>query len=283
MKKTTLLFNTSNFLTKQDISINFHTSPYSEFHSHTFFEFHIQTHGSVIHHYENKYEKIKTGDIILISPSLSHSYIADPKSKNGSKYLNLAISTNFFTNLISFLGIANFKTFIDDMELLMQFHISSASVKHLYKQYNELETYENKQSQDYFLSLKFYLINLLSLIYNISSSTFSTKPKWLINFLNILENPDNYQLSVQELLKHSFYSPSHLAFLFKKHMGVTIHEYICSKKMERASFLLKNTDYKITEIAIQLGYSEQGHFSYLFKQKYKYTPFEYRKKFSTKK
>lgn len=218
----------------------------------------------------------------MISPSLSHNYIAVPKSKKGSKYLNLAISTNFFKNLITFLGIANFKTFIDDMELLMKFHISSASVKQLYKQYNELEKHENKQSPDYFLSLKFYLINLLNLIYNISSSTFSTKPKWLINFLNILDNQDNYQLSVQELVERCFYSPSHLSVLFKKHMGVTIHKYIRSKKMEHATFLLKNTDYKITKIAIQLGYSEQGHFSYLFKQIYKCTPLEYRKKFNVK-
>lgn len=278
MRKSSTLISTSSFLTKQDLFLNLHSEPYIYFHNHTFFEFHIQIQGSVIHHYDEKVEQIQTGDILLISPALSHSYTADSTSKRSSRYLNLAISASYFKSLITCLGISHLKTFIDDMELLMKFHIPPASLKQLCKRYDKLDTEENKQSSEYLLSLKFFLLSLLDIIHSIPSYSFSEKPRWLVDFLNILNDPNYYQLSIQELAQHSFYSPNHLSVLFKQYMGVTIHEYIRAKKMDHASYLLKNTDLNITAIAIQLGYSEQGHFSSLFKRIYKCSPLEYRNK-----
>ena len=278
MRKSSTLISTSSFLTKQDLFLNLHSEPYIYFHNHTFFEFHIQIQGSVIHHYDEKVEQIQTGDILLISPALSHSYTADSTSKKSSRYLNLAISASYFKSLITCLGISHLKTFIDDMELLMKFHIPPASLKQLCKRYDKLDTEENKQSSEYLLSLKFFLLTLLDIIHSIPSYSFSEKPRWLVDFLNILNDPNYYQLSIQELAQHSFYSPNHLSVLFKQYMGVTIHEYIRAKKMDHASYLLKNTDLNITAIAIQLGYSEQGHFSSLFKRIYKCSPLEYRNK-----
>ena len=278
MRKSSTLISTSSFLTKQDLFLNLHSEPYIYFHNHTFFEFHIQIQGSVIHHYDEKVEQIQTGDILLISPALSHSYTADSTSKRSSRYLNLAISDSYFKSLITCLGISHLKTFIDDMELLMKFHIPPASLKQLCKRYDKLDTEENKQSSEYLLSLKFFLLTLLDIIHSIPSYSFSEKPRWLVDFLNILNDPNYYQLSIQELAQHSFYSPNHLSVLFKQYMGVTINEYIRAKKMDHASYLLKNTDLNITAIAIQLGYSEQGHFSSLFKRIYKCSPLEYRNK-----
>ena len=278
MRKSSTLISTSSFLTKQDLFLNLHSEPYIYFHNHTFFEFHIQIQGSVIHHYDEKVEQIQTGDILLISPALSHSYTADSTSKRSSRYLNIAISDSYFKSLITCLGISHLKTFIDDMELLMKFHIPPASLKQLCKRYDKLDTEENKQSSEYLLSLKFFLLTLLDIIHSIPSYSFSEKPRWLVDFLNILNDPNYYQLSIQELAQHSFYSPNHLSVLFKQYMGVTIHEYIRAKKMDHASYLLKNTDLNITAIAIQLGYSEQGHFSSLFKRIYKCSPLEYRNK-----
>lgn len=282
MRKSSTLISTSSFLTKQDLFLNLHDEPYVYFHNHTFFEFHIQIQGSVIHHYDEKVEQIQTGDILLISPALSHNYTADSTSKKSPRYLNLAISASYFKNLITCLGITHLKTFIDDMELLMKFHIPTAPLRQLCKRYNELAMEENKQSPEYLLSLKFYLISLLDMIHSIPSYSFSEKPRWLVDFLNILNDPIYYPLSIQELAQHSFYSPNHLSVLFKKHMGVTIHEYVRAKKMDHAAYLLKNTNFNITEIAIQLGYSEQGHFSSLFKRIYKCSPVEYRTKHSIK-
>ncbi len=162
----------------------------------------------------------------------------------------------------------------------MKFHIPQSSLKQLYKRYNELAAEENKQSPEYLLSLKFYLITLLDMIHSIPSYSFSEKPRWLVDFLNVLNDPNYYQLSIQELAQYSFYTPNHLSVLFKKHMGITIHEYVRAKKLDHAAYLLKTTDFNITEIAIQLGYSEQGHFSALFKQTYKCSPLEYRRRHS---
>ena len=277
MRKNTTLIDTSSFLTKQELFLHLHSEPYTEFHNHTFFEFHIQIQGSVIHHYDEKVEQIRTGDVLLISPAFSHSYTKDNASKSPSRYLNLAISAPYFKTLITCLGITHLQTFVDNMELLMKFHLPNASLKQLYKRYTELSLQENTQSTEYSLGLKFYLVSLLDMIHSIPSYSFSDKPRWLVDFLNIVNNPDSYSLSIQELAKYTHYSPNHLFTLFKKYMGTTLHEYIRAKKMDHATYLLKNTNFNITQIAIQLGYSEQGHFSSLFKQVFNCTPIEYRK------
>ncbi|MFS0870872.1 helix-turn-helix domain-containing protein [Paenibacillus xylanilyticus] len=53
-------------------------------------------------------------------------------------------------------------------------------------------------------------------------------------------------------------SPSYLSRLFKKEMGVSFIEYLMNLKVQKAKQLLQDTDYTITEIAEQVGYSERN-------------------------
>lgn len=74
-----------------------------------------------------------------------------------------------------------------------------------------------------------------------------------------------------------YMSPDHMTRVFKKTMGMTISDYILDKKMENAANLLVNTNFSISYIASNIGYSNISHFSGAFKKKYDMTPSEYRK------
>lgn len=77
--------------------------------------------------------------------------------------------------------------------------------------------------------------------------------------------------------KEIAYSQAYIVRLFKKHMGVTPHEYILSRRMETAQLLLKYSMLSIKEIAGRLVFSDQYHFSNYFKKCLGVSPSQFRK------
>ena len=62
---------------------------------------------------------------------------------------------------------------------------------------------------------------------------------------------------------------------FKKTTGTTIYQYYLHKQMLAAKKLL-NEGYPVTEVALKVGYSAIGHFSYQFKQQFGISPKNFR-------
>ena len=62
------------------------------------------------------------------------------------------------------------------------------------------------------------------------------------------------------------YSQAYMVRLFKKHMGITPHEYILKRRLETAQLLLRHSTLSIKEIAERLFFSDQYHFSNYFKK-----------------
>lgn len=88
-------------------------------------------------------------------------------------------------------------------------------------------------------------------------------------------------IPVQELAKLTKLNGSYLSTLFKKETGITISEYILSKKMEAAGNMLKYSDYSYAEISSFLNFSSQSHFIRVFKKQKGITPRQYREKYYT--
>ena len=82
--------------------------------------------------------------------------------------------------------------------------------------------------------------------------------------------------SVSEVAGEVGLNQDYLFHLFKNETGVTFSEFLNSTRMNRAIWLLNNTQLKSYEIAEQVGYSNQAYFSRLFKQKFQMTPYEFR-------
>lgn len=73
-------------------------------------------------------------------------------------------------------------------------------------------------------------------------------------------------------------SKFHMHRLFKQEFGQNIYETIKSIRLQKASsLLLTNKNSTITDIAKMCGYSSQGAFIRVFKQKFEMTPKEWRK------
>ena len=68
----------------------------------------------------------------------------------------------------------------------------------------------------------------------------------------------------------------YLGHLFKNETGMTVNQFLNNTRMNRAIWLLTNTQLKTYEIAEKVGYANSGYFSKLFKQKFHVSPYEFR-------
>jgi AraC-like DNA-binding protein len=86
-----------------------------------------------------------------------------------------------------------------------------------------------------------------------------------------------WNISLKQVAHEFNYTREYLARYFKKHMGMSMLEYIHNMKMAKARELLCQSDLSIKEIAAALGFQDDKYFLRLFKRHEKMTPGEYRK------
>ncbi|HKU98821.1 MAG TPA: helix-turn-helix transcriptional regulator [Vineibacter sp.] len=70
---------------------------------------------------------------------------------------------------------------------------------------------------------------------------------------------------VARLARVSGVSPAHFARSFKEAFGVPPHRYLLTRRIERATALLRDTDLPITEIAFETGWNSLGTFGRTFR------------------
>ena len=71
--------------------------------------------------------------------------------------------------------------------------------------------------------------------------------------------------SVQRLACVSHLSASHFARSFKEAFGVPPHRYVLTRRIEKATTLLRDTDLSIMEIALRTGWLSLGTFGRVFR------------------
>ena len=70
---------------------------------------------------------------------------------------------------------------------------------------------------------------------------------------------------VSRLASVSHVSEAHFARSFKQAFGVPPHRYLLTRRIERATALLRDTDLPITDIAFQTGWESLGTFGRTFR------------------
>ncbi len=84
------------------------------------------------------------------------------------------------------------------------------------------------------------------------------------------------ELDVKALAKVALVSPAHFIRRFKETFGETPHRYLQRRRVERAMFLLRNTDTSVTEVCMDVGFSSLGTFSRTFTEIVGESPSRYR-------
>ena len=82
-------------------------------------------------------------------------------------------------------------------------------------------------------------------------------------------------LHLEQVASYVSLSPIHFHNRFKAATGTTLREYVEQQRIKKAIDLLMTTDWSLTRIAFEAGFSSQSYFSFVFKRKMGLTPREY--------
>ena len=83
-------------------------------------------------------------------------------------------------------------------------------------------------------------------------------------------------LDVPNLAKRAHVSEAHFIRSFRATFGETPHRYLQRRRVERAMFLLRETDRTVTDICLDVGFGSLGTFSRTFRDIVGETPSDYR-------
>ena len=84
------------------------------------------------------------------------------------------------------------------------------------------------------------------------------------------------KISAKEVAKAVFLSASYANARFTEECGITIFEYIMECRMNRAKYLLRTTEERVSWVAEQVGYGEKTSFYLAFKRNVGISPTDYR-------
>jgi len=97
-------------------------------------------------------------------------------------------------------------------------------------------------------------------------------------FKKVIDPKQSYvPLNVQDYASKLNLHPNYFNTVIKNKSGKTANDWIRERTLSAAKSLLKNTALNSKEIAFQLGFSEQTHFSRFFKREHGCSPSDYKK------
>jgi len=117
--------------------------------------------------------------------------------------------------------------------------------------------------------------SMLTLINQVKQAREQHYSEPIAKCLNFIYKRVYQPITLKDLIKQVNLHPSYLSNLFKKEVGITIRDYVHKAKIEEAISLISFSDYTITEISNLLNFTDQSHFTRIFKRVAGTTPKQY--------
>ena len=132
-----------------------------------------------------------------------------------------------------------------------------------------------------FSANQFDKLSVISLLYKFfstltSNSALKSQIDYVKEAARLIEYNYDKNISIENIAERLFINKSYLCRLFKAEKGVTPKEYLIKKRINRAVYLLKNSDVSINTIALSIGFSDPLYFSRIFKKHLGVSPSLYR-------
>ncbi len=103
-------------------------------------------------------------------------------------------------------------------------------------------------------------------------------PAWVRELKEIIQDHVDTNLSLSGISRDLSINPSYLSREFSKYFeDLSFGDYIRKHRIEKATELMKSASYSLTEIAYLTGFSDQSHFTRIFKKHTGQNPSSYRK------
>jgi AraC family transcriptional regulator len=148
---------------------------------------------------------------------------------------------------------------------------------HLYHEFRRMDEFS-------LLVIEGLTLELLAESARLASSIPERKPpRWFRKVRDLLHDKFAARLSLDEIAGAAGVHPAHLARVFRQIHGCSLGDYLRRLRAESACRLLTTSDAPLVEIALAAGFSDQSHFSKVFRSQTGMSPKQFRKSFSRRK
>ena len=149
------------------------------------------------------------------------------------------------------------------------------------RRYNETPVVQPDEYQATIRLLQFFADQLGALANQIQLQQKDSEPEQITRARQYIAANSQEELSLAEVAKQAGMSPFYFCKMFKKITGVNFAHYVSGIRVEKAKNLLLNPNYRISEIAYEIGFQSLTHFNRVFKKIAGQSPTEYRRHLST--
>lgn len=105
----------------------------------------------------------------------------------------------------------------------------------------------------------------------------SALPKWrLRKVVDYVDTHLSNRITLADMATTAGLTRMHFAAQFRRATGVRPHEYVLRRRIERAQWLLRQSNQTLVDIALSVGFQTQAHFTTVFKRFSGQTPLRWR-------
>lgn len=260
-----------------------------KYHYHEFVEICYISAGSGYHVVNGNEHKVSKGDLFIINYDMWHGFYRENPDSPLITY-NILFTPDFlddklvdFSDFSSFPSSFLFKGIWEDTIANADVHLDSAEQEKFDALIGDIYLEYTTRPKGYLNMVRAYIIELIIRIVRIISNRHtSTTPAYnnviMESAMKYLH--ENYvgNINLDILARKSFFSKNYFCKVFKNYTGMNVYEFVHKLRIERACKMLKSTDERVVDIALEVGYSDYKSFSTNFKKITGITPHEYRKK-----
>lgn len=259
-------------------------------HRHDFIEILYVISGKGIHTVGDSEYEISKGDLFIINYDIPHGFFPKKGSSEVPLVYNCAFMPGFldsslFTS-IHFQDIASSflfnSLFPDDSSPIADLKLQGADFNEIGDLFSKMYTEYKSMKKGYCDIIRAYLIELIVKIFRHIETgqrrVPSTKSRELVDkAVEYLRSNYNSEIKLEDLAMKSFVSKNYFSKLFKDVTGINFSDYIQNLRIDESCSLLRNTDMKVTDIALQSGFKDIKFFYEVFKKITGKTPGDYRR------
>ena len=234
-------------------------------HYHDFAEFFVVESGSGYHHFEDKCNKLCSGDLVLVAPQHAHGFDTD----TSFSLCNIAIPLGTWQPLMN--AIPELAYWMQAGEPIQV----SLKEQQIQRMKYWIETFADMQAS--LLDVQSMILDVLRCIECFKHAPQELEcPQWLSEALDHMKQPPNLSEGIPALVHLCGRSREYIWRVCRKTFDRSPNEILTDMRMAFAARSLRLSQDSILSISLDCGFSNLSHFYRLFSRYYALTPKAYR-------
>jgi len=217
-------------------------------HSHELAYFCLLLNGNYWEQFGPKRVSYKPLSVMFHPPGTTH---IDEIGPSGGRFFSVEVKTEWMDRLRECLGARDLDSSLHEGDLAWL-------AMRLYREHKEMDACST-------LTIEGLVLEMLAMVGRMKKVNEQHEPPWFSRAMDLLHDEFRNNLKVQDIANEICVHPFHLSRVFRAVHRQTIGEYVQKLRVSYACKQLLKKDTDLATIALSAGFSDQSHFTRVFK------------------